>query len=46
MNKPLVLEEFGIARDAESYDASSTVHQRDSYFKFMFEHLEKNINEG
>jgi mannan endo-1,4-beta-mannosidase len=46
MNMPVVLEEFGISRDAESYDATSTVVQRDSYFKFMFEYLEKNINEG
>lgn len=46
MNVPLVLEEFGIARDEESYDASSTCNQRDSYYRHMFEHLEKNINEG
>lgn len=46
MNKPLVLEEFGIARDAESYDANSTVQQRDSYYKHMFDYLYKNIQEG
>jgi len=46
MNKPLVLEEFGIARDRESYDASSTVEQRDSYYQFMFDYLAKNIEDG
>lgn len=46
MKVPLVLEEFGIARDAESYDANSTVKERDSYYKFMFEYLEKNINKN
>ncbi len=46
MNMPLVLEEFGIARDAESYDAGSTIEQRDSYYQFMFEYVEKNIKEN
>ena len=44
MNMPVVLEEFGIARDAESYDATSTVEQRDSYYKFMFDYLAQNID--
>jgi mannan endo-1,4-beta-mannosidase len=43
MQLPLVLEEFGIARDQESYNPSSPIKCRDSYYELMFEHLEKNI---
>ncbi len=46
LNMPLVLEEFGIARDAESYESTSPIHCRDSYYKLIFEYLEKNIQEG
>jgi mannan endo-1,4-beta-mannosidase len=45
LNMPLVLEEFGIARDKESYEASSTVEQRDSYYRFIFEYVAKNVKE-
>jgi mannan endo-1,4-beta-mannosidase len=44
MNMPLVLEEFGIARDQESYAANSTVAYRDSYYKHMFDYLAQNID--
>jgi mannan endo-1,4-beta-mannosidase len=33
LGKPLVIEEFGIARDENSYDPSATVWWRDYYFK-------------
>lgn len=46
MNMPVVLEEFGIARDQESYDATSTVAFRDAYYKFMFDYLAKNIDQN
>lgn len=36
LNKPIVLEEFGISRDENSYDANSTVKVRDEYYKMIF----------
>lgn len=46
MKMPLVLEEFGIARDAESYAATSAVSHRDGYYEFIFDYMAKNIKEG
>jgi mannan endo-1,4-beta-mannosidase len=43
MNKPLVLEEFGIARDLESYEISASTQQRDQYYERMFEQLLQGI---
>ncbi|GJM32117.1 MAG: endo-1,4-beta-mannosidase [Saprospiraceae bacterium] len=37
LNKPLVLEEFGISRDHDDHDATSTVNWRDQYYEAMFE---------
>ncbi|GAA3738351.1 MULTISPECIES: cellulase family glycosylhydrolase [Flavobacterium] len=39
LNKPLVLEEFGISRDENSYDANSSVEVRDQYYTFIFEKI-------
>lgn len=39
LNKPLVLEEFGIARDDNSFDPVSTVAWRDRYYAELFEHM-------
>jgi mannan endo-1,4-beta-mannosidase len=39
MNKPIVLEEFGISRDKNSYDANSTVKIRDAYYKSIFDKI-------
>ena len=36
LGKPLVMEEFGLARDAESYDPASNTHFRDQYYDWMF----------
>ncbi|MBW1654939.1 glycoside hydrolase 5 family protein [Flavobacterium quisquiliarum] len=36
LNKPIVLEEFGISRDENSYDAASSVQIRDEYYAFVF----------
>ena len=36
LNKPIVLEEFGISRDENSYDAASSVQIRDEYYTFIF----------
>jgi mannan endo-1,4-beta-mannosidase len=36
LNKPLVLEEFGISRDSNSHDASSSTRIRDRYYASIF----------
>ncbi|HEY5824306.1 MAG TPA: cellulase family glycosylhydrolase [Cyclobacteriaceae bacterium] len=37
INKPVVLEEFGISRDANSHDPSSATLIRDQYYEKLFE---------
>ena len=37
INKPVVLEEFGISRDANSHDPSSSTSVRDQYYEKIFE---------
>jgi mannan endo-1,4-beta-mannosidase len=37
--KPMVLEEFGLARDNLSYDPNSSVDLRDSYFRNIFQYV-------
>lgn len=39
MNKPLVLEEFGIARDLADHDPKASVDYRDMYLAAMFEEV-------
>jgi mannan endo-1,4-beta-mannosidase len=39
LNKPLVLEEFGISRDGNSHDPASPTRVRDRYYAALFEHL-------
>lgn len=39
LNKPLVLEEFGIARDGGSFDLESSTNLRDRFFKEVFEEI-------
>ena len=46
LNKPVVLEEFGISRDYENYDATSPTTQRDAYYQAIFEHVDNNIQAG
>lgn len=36
INKPLVLEEFGLPRDAQSFDPSSTTTSRNQYYEAVF----------
>ena len=35
--KPIVLEEFGLARDGGSYEASATVNMRNKFYQFLYE---------
>lgn len=39
LNKPIVLEEFGISRDENSYDSNSSVLVRNEYYKSIFEKI-------
>ncbi len=46
LNKPMVLEEFGVARDDERYDPGSSTEARDSYFTAIFETTYQNAREN
>ncbi len=46
LGKPLVLEEFGLARDHGSFDPSSTTHCRDNFFSAMFNMLRAGLING
>lgn len=39
MNKPFVLEEFGIMKDNGSYNPTATTKYRDEYFSFIFNEI-------
>lgn len=41
-NKPMVLEEFGLARENGSYDPNSSTTTRDSFYNSMFDAVFKN----
>ncbi len=36
LNKPLVIEEFGMPRDLKSFSPKSTTHNRDAFYKKVF----------
>ncbi len=46
VNKPLVLEEFGISRDGGDHDPNAATTVRDEYFTHIFEYLFQNAQEG
>ncbi|MCB9266282.1 MAG: cellulase family glycosylhydrolase [Lewinellaceae bacterium] len=46
LDKPLVLEEFGIARDNGSYSATATVNWRCRYYKDIFEMVHQLAKQG
>jgi mannan endo-1,4-beta-mannosidase len=46
MDKPLVLEEFGVPRDRHSYSPKSTTHYRDTYYAAVFEAICQNAEKG
>ncbi len=41
INKPLVIEEFGLHRDGNSFDSKRTTAHRDIYYKMVFEEIKK-----
>jgi len=46
LRKPLVLEEFGLPRDHESYDPSSPTLARDEYYRRMFDQVAESCQAG
>jgi mannan endo-1,4-beta-mannosidase len=44
LNKPIVLEEFGIARDGSSYLPSATTNWRDKFYTYIFDKVVTSIN--
>ena len=36
LNKPLVIEEFGLPRDSQSFSINSTTYNRDNFYNFIF----------
>ncbi|HMS39218.1 MAG TPA: hypothetical protein PKE69_03265, partial [Pyrinomonadaceae bacterium] len=44
LNKPLVIEEFGLPRDAQSFDINSTTKLRDNYYSKVFAFLTRKNN--
>jgi len=45
LNKPLVLEEFGLARDGESLARTVPANNREAYYKAIFNRLVKSIKD-
>lgn len=46
LNRPIVLEEFGIARDSGSYDSSVSTFWRDRYFAKIFSFMDELMKKG
>lgn len=46
LNKPLVIEEFGLPRDGHSFVPGSNTTMRDNYYRFIFAALLKSKNEN
>ena len=46
LKKPLVLEEFGLPRDHESYDPTSPTTARDEYYRRMFDQVARSGKAG
>ena len=46
VNKPLVIEEFGLPRDEHLFTLKATTHSRDEYYSFMFNQLLSSVKEG
>ena len=46
LNKPIVLEEFGLDRDMGAYDTNSTTHYRDRFYRIVFETLYNRMKTG
>ena len=45
INKPLVLEEFGLPRDSVKFTSNTSTVQRDRYYRAVFDIVEKHAAE-
>lgn len=46
IGKPIIMEEFGLGRDGESYDINSSTNYRDKYFNLILSALYDSIKAG
>lgn len=46
IQKPLVIEEFGLPRDEQSFSQTSSTHSRDQYYNFIFTEQQKSIKKS
>jgi mannan endo-1,4-beta-mannosidase len=46
LNKPIVLEEFGLDRDDGAYDVKATTHYRDKFYREVFDLLYNRVKAG
>lgn len=46
INKPLVMEEFGLPRDGVKYDRKSTTAHRDRYYQVVFNQVKEHAKTG
>lgn len=46
LNKPVVLEEFGISRDRNDYSSKAPVSYRDAYYEFIFKTIVEESKKG
>lgn len=46
LNKPLVLEEFGLPRDMQSFDPQATTSSRDQYYDAVFKEWKRSKNQN
>lgn len=46
LNKPIVIEEFGVSRDGGSFDPSATTSHRNEFYRFLFDYVMGSIRMG
>ncbi|MCG8579767.1 MAG: cellulase family glycosylhydrolase [Bacteroidales bacterium] len=46
LNKPLVLEEYGLARDAFNYDPVASVEERNNYYQYVYNKFVTNAHKA
>jgi mannan endo-1,4-beta-mannosidase len=42
INKPLIIEEFGLHRDGNIFNPESSVHNRNTYYQFVLNYIKQN----
>ncbi len=46
LNKPLVLEEYGLARDGFNYDPMASVEERNEYYRYVYTRFANNVEKA